>query len=94
MECLGNSKRANGGFPTTEVLFHIYNTAPLVCVHLNSDQVVDLVSPQSASLFNVRPDALMGLSKSECIERIRSKNACIVHEADRSLLYIVKEKII
>ena len=95
MDCLGNSKRANGGFPTTEVLFNIYNTVPLVCIHTaSSDNTVDLVSPQCASLFGICPESLMGLSRADCVERIRSRNACTIHEVDQSLLYVSKEKSI
>jgi hypothetical protein len=95
MDCLGNSKRANGGFPTTEVLFKMYNTAPLVCVHTSSDNTVDLVSPQCASLFDISPESLVGLSQSECVERVRSKHAaCSVVQNTESLFYILKEKSI
>lgn len=94
MDCLGNAKRANGGFPTTEVLFKIYNGVPLVCIHLSADNTVDLVSPQCKTLFGVCPESLMGLPRSECVERLRSNNACTVHATDQSLVYIIKEKSI
>ena len=89
MECIAQrSNSVKGGYPTTDVLFKIYNQIPLVCIHINPDEKIDLVSPQCTKLFKVSPNALIGLSKTECVQYMQSKNKCIIHEIDASLFYV------
>lgn len=93
MECLRTLTKDSGGYPTTELMFQIYNTAPIVCIHLSADKRIDLVSPQSLHMFNIPPESLIGLSQAQCIEHIKKSNECVIHNKDTFMFYVSKKTI-
>jgi hypothetical protein len=73
--------------PSTQVLLRVYNTSPIVCIVLNEEQRVEMVSPQCVSVLKVKGSELTGLDKTDCLTKIQSCGASVLCEKD-NLMFV------
>ena len=85
MQCMVS--RVDDQLPSTQVLLKAYRTSPIVCVVLDDNQRVEMVSPQCVALLNVKGSELTGLDKQTCVKRLQSCEGAVLFQKD-NLIFV------